>query len=136
MLPRGVNDTHFQIVKPDRSSSLLFEIHPCLKHFYIIGIVSLSPMYSFPLRKIGFIRVTYDPLSVLGFNIFFPDLVTLSLSLSLFLILRFECKELDFKKISYIVYDIFDNLNKSWLITSLETSWYIGTCLLIFYICR
>ena len=34
MLQRGVNNTHFQIVKPDRSSSLQFEIHPSLKHFW------------------------------------------------------------------------------------------------------
>ena len=34
MLQRGVNDTHFQIVKPEGSSSLLFEIHPSLKHFF------------------------------------------------------------------------------------------------------
>ena len=55
------------------------------------------------------------PLSVLGLNVFFSDLVnlslflslsllhSLSLSLSLFLILRFDCIELDFKEISYLV---------------------------------
>merc|ERR1719300_1501510 len=34
MLQRGVNYTHFQIAKPYRSSSLLFEIHPSLKQFF------------------------------------------------------------------------------------------------------
>ena len=34
MLQRGLNNTHFQIVKPDRSSSLLFEIHPSLTNFF------------------------------------------------------------------------------------------------------
>ena len=34
VLQRGVNNTYFQIVKPERSSSLLFEIHPSLKHFF------------------------------------------------------------------------------------------------------
>ena len=34
MLQRGVNNTHFQIVKPERLSSLLFEIDPPLKHFF------------------------------------------------------------------------------------------------------
>ena len=34
MLQRGVNDAHFQIVKPERSSSIQVEIHPSLKHFF------------------------------------------------------------------------------------------------------
>ena len=34
MLKRGVNNTHFQIVKLDSLSSLLFEIYTSLKHFF------------------------------------------------------------------------------------------------------
>ena len=34
MLQRGVNNTHFQIVKLGRVSSLSFKIHTSLKHFF------------------------------------------------------------------------------------------------------
>ena len=34
MLQRGVNNTHFYLVKLERQSSLLFEIHPSLKHLF------------------------------------------------------------------------------------------------------
>ena len=65
--------------------------------WYIIGIVSSSP-FDFHSEKIGLIRVTMTPLSVLG------------LTLSLFSFLRPECTELDFKEIFYLVKYVYDFL--------------------------
>ena len=89
--------------------------------WYIIGIVSSSPTH-FHSEKIGLIRVTYDPLPVLGlinikslslffslslFSLFFSlSLSFFSLSLSFFSF-RSDYIELDFKEISYLVLHCF-----------------------------
>ena len=49
----------------------------------------------FHSEKIGLIRINIDPLSVIGLNIFFSDLVNL--------FLRFDCIELYLKVISHLV---------------------------------